>query len=79
MQHSKEETMTIISRDPYARTELHRETVYTNEGCSWCGGRRRNTLRLFQYRVVTDGGRVNVLKGLFCSIECKCAYHGEEE
>ena len=70
--------MTIISRDPFAREELHRETVYTNESCSWCG-QRRKSLKLFQYRVETDGGRVSIVKGLFCSIGCKRAYHGEKE
>ncbi len=68
----------LVGRDPYARTELHRETVHTNESCSWCG-QRRGTLRLFQYRVVTDGGRTFIINGLFCSISCKRAYHGEGE
>jgi hypothetical protein len=68
--------MMIISRDPYARQELRRETVYTNDGCSWCAQRRKSN-RLFQYRVETDGGNTSVIKGLFCSIECKRAYHGE--
>jgi len=32
----------LISRDPFARQELHRRTVYTTTGetCKWCGNVR---------------------------------------
>ncbi len=68
----------LVSRDPYARTELHRETVCTNESCSWCD-QRRPSLRLFQYRIRTDGDHTSIIPGLFCSVGCKRAYYDEEE
>ncbi len=68
----------LISRDPNTRTEIYRETVHTNESCSWCG-QRRNSHSLYQYRIQTDGGQAHIILGLFCSISCKRIYHGEGE
>jgi hypothetical protein len=65
--------MAFVSRDPYARSEVHRITVKTKETCRWCGNNCKD--RLFSYYVESDGGRQHELKGLFCSIGCLRAYH----
>ena len=70
--------MALISRDPFARTELHREVTDNMSDCDNCGQQRTKStkvLGLFQYRTESDGGRVNVHKGLFCSKGCHDAYH----
>lgn len=64
----------LISRDPFAREELHRETVQTEETCDWCGC-RRSSGRLFAYCVESDSGRRWQTRGLFCSVSCYRAYH----
>lgn len=66
--------MTYISRDPYARTELHRDLVATKNGCSFCGQSRKSG-NLFEYSVQHDSGRVNSIKGYFCSKYCMVTYH----
>lgn len=68
--------MTTVQRDPFARTELRRETV-TNNGhpqhCQWCGQQRA---RLYRYGTETDGGRfLGWATGLFCNLGCFKAYH----
>jgi len=72
----------LVSRDPFAREELHRETVKPKPqeryhglfGCAWCGGiNARGTL--YRYRVETDGGRVHPDSRLFCSVSCYRSYH----
>ena len=81
--------MTYISRDPFAREELHRRLVPTRCGCAECGRVRRRgramppeggvnpaTDRLFKYDIQTDGGRTHPIRGLFCSADCMRAYHG---
>lgn len=71
--------MTYINRDPFARTETHRETVRqpSTRQCDWCGTPTYMMKydRLFRYRTESDGGRVNVHNGLFCSKPCHDAYH----
>ena len=66
--------MALMNRDPFARTELHRN-VYArpNAECSWCGTKDR---RLYEYRTETDGGWSHEHKGLFCSKSCHDSYHG---
>ena len=69
--------MAYISRDPFAREELHRKTVNPgNNTCDWCGNLNRHD-KLFQYYVEPD--RINYQKndidGLFCSIGCMRSYH----
>jgi hypothetical protein len=62
--------MTYISRDPFARTELHRETeAGDSSGCAWCGNRNAYG-KLYRYRTEHDGGRTAVADKLFCSIGC---------
>lgn len=65
--------MTLISRDPFARTELHRKTIKTDKKCDWCGQNPHG--RLFQYYSETDGGTRNTHKGLFCKLTCHNDYH----
>lgn len=75
--------MTYISRDPFARSELHRETVKCygldrepGKGCLWCGWYNRHG-NLFRYYIEPD--RVNYrrddIPGFFCGIECMRTYY----
>lgn len=70
--------MAYISRDPFARQELHRRTVKQNYGnslrCSWCGSKNARG-NLFEYRIESDGGRSSIIRGLFCSVQCMKDYH----
>lgn len=67
--------MAYISRDPFARSEVHRDSVAvgTSEGCRWCGSNRKG--KLYQYRTESDGGRKSEIPYRFCSISCMRAYH----
>lgn len=73
--------MALVKRDPFARTELHRERYYqvaNQGGCSWCGSEKEAYGRhvfLYQYRNESDGGRNYTISGLFCSTSCMRAYH----
>lgn len=64
----------LVSRDPFARTALYKESVGHQHGrkCDWCG---RETMRLYRFRTESDGGRKNTHKGLFCSKSCHDDYH----
>lgn len=70
----------LVSRDPFAREELHVKRVYTvNVFCSWCGQvkeLRDGRTYLYRYRVETDGGRTYEDSRLFCSVACRRAYNG---
>lgn len=67
----------LLTRDPFARSEVTRATVLApGRSCDWCGQKRGDTQRLFSYRTESDTGRVSVHKGLFCSKSCHNAYHG---
>lgn len=70
--------MAFISRNPFAREELHRESVKTTESCNWCGNRRKSG-KLFRYYINPDSlyNRRNTIKGLFCCIGCMRAYHNQ--
>ncbi len=74
--------MALVSRDPFARTEIHAERDYDVHhgcGCMWCGGLRhtpKGRAFLMQYRLEHDGGRVEQLPGRFCSADCRRSYHG---
>jgi hypothetical protein len=65
----------LINRDPFAREELHRESVVIDIGCSWCG-QKRGDKRLYRYFTEQDSGRRSVHRGFFCNIECHNSYHG---
>jgi len=64
-----------LGRDPFARNETKRETVYTLGSCDWCGQRGRKDIWLFHYFVEDDNYRRSDIKGNFCNIECCRAYH----
>ena len=66
----------LVSRDPFARQELHRATVtpYHKSGCDWCGQTRKGG-KLFRYSYESDGGRKFATKGEFCSVSCFRSYH----
>ena len=65
--------MELMSRDPFAREELHRDT--TEGECSWCGGTNARG-KVYRYHIETDGGREVPLPGLFCSESCRKSYGG---
>ena len=68
--------MTLISRDSFARSEIHREIVdksinpyFDKLTCDWCGSSRKSG-NLFKYLTETDGGSRHYHKGKFCSKSC---------
>lgn len=70
---------TLISRDPFAREELHRIRLYGTAGCTECGQQRKTPKGrafLFVYETQTDGGRNHTHKGKFCCLPCHDSYHG---
>lgn len=81
--------MTYISRDPFAREELHRVIVERYGNCDWCGNVRYRKgkpiladsmfpgklARLFVYITETDGGSRHEHRGQFCSKSCHDIYH----
>lgn len=76
----------LISRDPYARTELHRERQYffsSGHSCDNCGSSAlfiSNQKGYFLYRYYQEEDRIHsrkdYIKGHFCSIACMRSYHG---
>jgi hypothetical protein len=67
-----------ISRDPFSRSEVVRETAGYSGKCSWCGNNRSsNGIRreLFRYGEESDSGRVSWDEREFCSIGCRRAYY----
>lgn len=76
--------MAYVSRDPFARTELHKSaaTAYGYSStlgrptlsCDWCGSERKAS-RIYRYRTETDGGRSYEHRGFFCSVSCFRSYH----
>lgn len=64
----------LISRDPFARQELHRESVKTTRDCSWCGSKRDNGT-LYRYFTESDGGRRSEHSGVFCCKSCHDSYN----
>jgi len=71
--------MAIVSRDPFARSEIHKKREYGNATCRWCGNVKvtpSGRKFLYQYRVESDGGRKSDVTGLFDSVDCMRTYHG---
>lgn len=76
--------MAFISRDPIARTELHRENEYSEtDTCAWCGSQRYSTRAkdpahykhyLYRFHIESDGGHVMYDGKKFCSKSCRNAY-----
>lgn len=77
--------MGMISRDPFARNELHKKKVdyrYLSDGtkapqeCYNCDGQDgKGNVHVFETH--SDGGRKYEIKGKFCSVSCMRQYHGE--
>ena len=74
--------MSLVSRDPYARQELHKQiaSVMNGKTCDWCGSVRWSRHKtpvpqLYSFTTETDGGRSFRDKGLFCSRSCRDDYH----
>lgn len=71
----------LVSRDPFAREELHKESVtkwIDHKSCAWCGNHAKTSSgkkRLWQFRLETDGGSTFRIDGLFCSKSCFNIYH----
>ena len=63
-----------ISRDPFSRTVLVRETITKHETrreCAWCGQPAR-----FRYGTERDDtGRAQINPKPFCSRSCARSYH----
>lgn len=75
-----------VSRDPFAREELHR-TFVRGVACAWCGNQSRTTNKRgstvdnagsWRYRVETDGGRTYEDTKTFCSKSCRESYQRQE-
>lgn len=72
--------MSYVSRDPFARTELHKSVVppsavsYAVITCDWCDGTGSNG-RLYRFSTESDGGSKHHHKGRFCSKSCHDSYH----
>ena len=71
----------LISRDPFARTELHSSRDYSNLlgcGCAWCGQRPETPSSqpyLNRYWCEYNSGRRAEINGRFCSVSCMRSYH----
>lgn len=75
--------MAMVSRDPFARQELHK-TREKNGECAWCGQLdpahprafegKRPLRRIYRYRVESDGGRTFEDRHTFCTKACREAY-----
>lgn len=68
----------LRTRDPFSRTELHSERIYTPASCAWCGNARntRDGARyLYRFRIETDAGRIIEDNHLFCSRECRQTFY----
>lgn len=72
--------MSLVSRDPFAREEIHRTGIRPtgDESCRFCGVSVWQTprKRLWRYWIETDGGTKHEISGQFCSIGCMRSYHG---
>ena len=74
--------MAYISRDPFARSEIHRRPYQflssylagVRRSCDWCGQLNRRG-GLYVYSVESDSGRKSDIRGAFCSIGCMRSYH----
>jgi hypothetical protein len=76
--------MRLISRDPEARTELHRDFDWSpsESGCTWCNGTNASPAGnkyLWKYLLVHDDrpSGDGLLTGRFCCDDCLFSYHPE--
>ena len=72
----------FFARDPFARTELRRDTVWTEGGCLWCDQNRKTRSGrgyLWRYTVEQDGSRrrdfIQQRDPLFCCVDCFRSYN----
>lgn len=67
------QTVTVISRDPFAREELVRVTDRFGGTCAACGSRPGR----FRYGVSPDsvGARTSWDARTFCSVECRRSFY----
>jgi hypothetical protein len=71
--------MTYVSRDPFARQELHKEFIH-GAACAFCGQKNRKRSRKstvegsYRYEVQSDGGRSYPDRETFCGKSCRSAY-----
>ena len=62
----------LISRDPFARWELHKRLHPSNDSCRWCEA----IGRVYQFEIHHDDkNKPDVVRGLFCSVSCMRDYH----
>jgi len=72
--------MAYISRDPFARQELHRGNEFSEtDVCANCGMQRQakgtNRAYLYRFRIETDTGHVYHDGSKFCSKSCRDSYY----
>jgi hypothetical protein len=69
----------LVTRDPFARSELHAARVHNpTSTCEWCGSTRetpRGTRWLYQYTLEHDDGSSYDYADLYCSRGCFEDYH----
>ena len=70
--------MLRFRRDPFARTEMIRETiknkhVISHFVCSWCGNSK---LRMYRYGIERDSGKIGWASGMFCDVNCYSSFYG---
>jgi hypothetical protein len=65
--------MAYVSRDPFARQELHR-TFVKGATCAWCGSKALKGDGAYRYEVQSDGGRTFPDRDTFCSKSCRKSY-----
>jgi len=61
----------LISRDPFARTELHKRLYSKQHECGWCG----QVGKVYEFETQSDGGRTFPHPGKFCSVSCFRSFH----
>jgi hypothetical protein len=66
----------LVSRDSFAREELHRSSIWAyGDTCQWCGNvktTKTGKKRLYTYWIERDdrNGKRDLIKGKYCSNQC---------
>lgn len=75
--------MALVSRDPFARVELHKKQITVSRAddtCRWCGNqkviyqRRKPRSVLFEFWRESDCGRIYPASGRYCCVSCFRSY-----
>lgn len=66
------QNFTFISRDPFARQDVIRMTIHTQDDCKLCGQNRHG--HLFQYGIWPDDKEPDFEREFFCSKPCHDQY-----